>query len=682
LSWEKVRKRNGELEDFSPTKITRAIYKALSACGRGSEEEAENLTQKVLKILPERVKSSIPEVEEIQDAVEETLMREGFPEVARAYILYREKRRELREAKQKLFGVKDDLKLSLNAVQVLQERYLLRDEEGRIIETPREMMRRVAKAIAQVDARYGEDVEKTCSEFYEMLTSLYFLPNSPTLMNAGTPLGQLSACFVLPVEDSIESIFDALREMALIHKSGGGTGFTFTHLRPRGDRVSTTGGRASGPVSFMRIFDTATEVVKQGGKRRGANMGILRFNHPDVREFIHAKEKANFLENFNLSVAITDEEVEKVQRGEELELRNPKDEKVWEKINARELFKMLAESAWRSGEPGLIFLDEINRHNPTPSQGRIEATNPCGEVPLLPYESCNLGSINLARMVEEGKIDYERIKETVKRAVHFLDNVIDANLYPLPQVQKMVEGNRKIGLGVMGFADMLVKIGVSYYSEEALKIAEEVMNFISFQARFASQELAEKRGTFPNYPQSIWADKDLSLRNATLTSIAPTGSISLIASVSSGIEPFFALAFRRYVLDNTELLEINPLLEEKLKSYQIPEETWKIIWEKGNLEGIDVPEELHRLFITALEIPPAFHIRMQATFQKYVDNAVSKTINLPASATPQDVEEAYLLAQELKCKGITVYRYGSRPQQVLYLGVEEKSCETCWRRIF
>lgn len=676
MSWEKVRKRNGELEDFSPAKITKAIYKALSACGKDSEEEAEKLTQKVLEILPEKTKSSVPEVEEIQDAVEEVLMREGLPEVARAYILYREKRRKLREAKQKLFGVKDDLKLSLNAIQVLQERYLLRDEEGKIIETPRGMMRRVAKAMAEVDARYGENVDKTYSEFYDMLTSLYFLPNSPTLMNAGTPLGQLSACFVLPVEDSIESIFDALREMALIHKSGGGTGFTFTHLRPRGDRVSTTGGRASGPVSFMQIFDTATEVVKQGGKRRGANMGILRFNHPDIREFIHAKEKTNFLENFNLSVAITDEEMEKVRKGEELELRNPRDGKVWEKINARELFEMIAESVWRSGEPGLIFLDEINRHNPTPSQGIIEATNPCGEVPLLPYESCNLGSINLAQMVEGEKINYQRVKEITKRAVHFLDNVIDANLYPLPQVQKMVERNRKIGLGVMGFADMLAKIGVSYYSEEALKIAEEVMSFISFQARCASQELAERRGTFPSYPESRWAEKDLPLRNATLTSIAPTGSISLIASVSSGIEPFFALAFRRYVLDNTELLEINPILEEKLKSYSVPEETWKVILEKGNLEGVDAPEELRRLFITALEIPPSFHIQMQATFQKYVDNAVSKTINLPQNATPRDVEEAYLLAHELKCKGITAYRYGSRPQQVLYLGTE-KSCETC-----
>ncbi len=676
MSWEKVRKRNGELEDFSPAKITKAIYKALSACGKDSEEEAEKLTQKVLEILPEKTKSSVPEVEEIQDAVEEVLMREGLPEVARAYILYREKRRKLREAKQKLFGVKDDLKLSLNAIQVLQERYLLRDEEGKIIETPRGMMRRVAKAMAEVDARYGENVDKTYSEFYDMLTSLYFLPNSPTLMNAGTPLGQLSACFVLPVEDSIESIFDALREMALIHKSGGGTGFTFTHLRPRGDRVSTTGGRASGPVSFMQIFDTATEVVKQGGKRRGANMGILRFNHPDIREFIHAKEKTNFLENFNLSVAITDEEMEKVRKGEELELRNPRDGKVWEKINARELFEMIAESVWRSGEPGLIFLDEINRHNPTPSQGTIEATNPCGEVPLLPYESCNLGSINLAQMVEGEKINYQRVKEITKRAVHFLDNVIDANLYPLPQVQKMVERNRKIGLGVMGFADMLAKIGVSYYSEEALKIAEEVMSFISFQARCASQELAERRGTFPSYPESRWAEKDLPLRNATLTSIAPTGSISLIASVSSGIEPFFALAFRRYVLDNTELLEINPILEEKLKSYSVPEETWKVILEKGNLEGVDAPEELRRLFITALEIPPSFHIQMQATFQKYVDNAVSKTINLPQNATPRDVEEAYLLAHELKCKGITAYRYGSRPQQVLYLGTE-KSCETC-----
>lgn len=677
MPFEYVRKRDGTLEPFREEKILSALSRALSACGKEDPELAHTLAEKVVHLLSERI-SDIPEVEKIQDTVEEVLMREGLSEVARAYILYREKRRSLRKAKWELFGVRDDLKLSLNAVRVLKERYLLKDSEGNVIETPKGMMERVARSIAEVDRAFGEDASRTFEEFFELLTSLVFLPNSPTLMNAGTSLGQLSACFVLPVEDSIDSIFTTLKEMAIIHKSGGGTGFSFSALRPKGDIVASTGGRASGPVSFMRIFDVATEVVKQGGRRRGANMGVLRFNHPDIREFIRAKEKPGFLENFNLSVAITDEEIERVKRGEKVELVNPRDGKVWERVNARELFETIAESAWRSGEPGLLFLDTINRANPTPHLGGIVATNPCGEVPLLPYESCNLGSINLSKFVRGGKIQYDRLREVVWKAVHFLDNVIEVNRYPLEAIEKMVKGNRKIGLGVMGFADMLVQLGIPYFSEEALKIAAEVMHFIALEARMASLDLAARRGTFPNYPQSIWAKKNLPLRNATLLSIAPTGSISIIASCSSGIEPLFALAFRRYVLEHTELVEVHPLLEEMFQRFGIPEEIRKAVLERGTMAGIEgIPETLHRLFLTALEIPPEFHVRVQATFQKYVDNAVSKTVNLPESATPQDVFRVYLLAHELGCKGITVYRYESRPQQVLYLGVSEAQCEEC-----
>jgi len=677
VMFEKVRKRDGTIVEFVPDKITRAILKALAFCGKEDSALAECLTAKVLERLAEKISGVIPGVEDIQDVVEEVLMREGLSDVARAYILYREKRRHLREAKWQLFGVKDDLKLSLNAVRILQERYLLRDGEGRVAETPGEMMQRVARAVAQVEANYGENEDQAFEDFLTLLRELLFLPNSPTLMNAGTPLGQLSACFVLPVEDSIDSIFTTLKEMALIHKSGGGTGFSFARLRPRGDLVQSTGGRASGPVSFMRIFDTATEVVKQGGKRRGANMGILRLNHPDIEEFIRAKEKPGFLENFNLSVAVTDEEMEKMRRGEELQLVNPRDGRVMRTINARSLLELIAESAWGSGEPGMIFLDRINRDNPTPSLGQIEATNPCGEVPLLPYESCNLGSINLSRMVKERRIDYEKLKAVVEKAVHFLDNVIDANRYPLPMVETMVKGSRKIGLGVMGFADMLLRLGIPYYSAEALKIAQEVIQFIALQARLASMRLAERRGTFPRYPESIWYKKGLPLRNATLLSIAPTGTLSLIASCSSGIEPLFALAFRRYVLESTEIVEIHPLLEEMFARFGVAEELRHRVLEKGTMEGVEgIPSELRALFLTALEIPSEFHVRMQAAFQKYVDNAVSKTVNLPEESTPKDVLHTYLLAHELGCKGITVYRYESRPAQVLYLGVE-KGCPAC-----
>jgi len=673
-----VKKRNGEVEPFSTVKIVHAIEQALRATDQYQVGRAEDLAQEVISRLIIDGIGPVPTVEEIQDAVEKTLMSHSLPEVAKAYILYREKRREIREAKWNVFGVHDDLKLTLNAIKVLKERYLIKNEEGEVQETPKQMMERVARTVSEADRLYHEEADRSAEVFYQMLTKLEFLPNSPTLMNAGTPLGQLSACFVLPIGDSIEDIFNTLRDMAFIHKSGGGTGFNFSQLRPKGDRVASTGGRASGPVSFMRIFDVTTDVVKQGGRRRGANMGILRFNHPDIREFIQVKEKSSLLENFNLSVAITDEEMEKVRQEQMIDLMNPHTGKNVLRMNARELFQQIVESAWKSGEPGLIFLDEINRTNPTPALGRIEATNPCGEVPLLAYESCNLGSINLARMVRDGKIDYPKLKHVVFAAVHFLDNVIDINRYPLPVIEQMVRGNRKIGLGVMGFSDLLSAIGVSYFSDHALVVAEELMSFICLQARAASQELAKRRGVFPNYSQSIYSQENNRLRNATVTSIAPTGSISLIAGCSSGIEPYFALVFRRYVLENTELLEINPWLEESLKTYHIPENVRKMIWEQGSLRDIPgIPPLLHALFLTASEIPPEFQVRMQSSFQKYVDNAVSKTINLPEEATPETVAQVYLLAHALRCKGITVFRYHSRESQVLYLGTGEKECENC-----
>ncbi len=494
--------------------------------------------------------------------------------------------------------------------------------------------------------------------------------NSPTLMNAGTDIGQLSACFVLPVYDSIEGIFDALKCMALIHKSGGGTGFSFSRLRPKGDIVGSTKGVASGPVSFMKIFDVATEVIKQGGRRRGANMGILRVDHPDIVEFITAKEKEGVLSNFNISVGITDSFMEAVEEDGSFDLINPRNGEHVRSVRARDIFDLIVTMAWRTGDPGLVFLDEINRHNPTPHIGTIESTNPCGEVPLLPFESCNLGSINLSRMVDDGEINWERLRSTVRVAVHFLDNVIDANKYPIPEIEKMTKANRKIGLGVMGFAEMLIKMGIPYDSEEGVAMAEKVMSFISEEARRKSVELGEERGSFPNFNGSVWERRGYkSMRNATVTSIAPTGTISIIAGTSSGIEPLFAVSYIRNVL-GTQFFEVNQVFEKIAKergfySSSLIAEVTRL----GSIQGIKgIPEDVKRIFVTALDISPEWHVRMQAAFQKYTDNAVAKTVNLPNDATLEDVRRVFLLAYKLKCKGITVYRYGSRSGQVLTVG--------------
>ncbi len=551
------------------------------------------------------------------------------------------------------------IELSKNALTVLEKRYLLRDENNKVIETPEDMFDRVASFIATTD----EEKE----EFLELMTSLRFLPNSPTLMNAGTALGNLSACFVLPIEDDMTSIFEAVKYAALIQQSGGGTGFSFTKLRPKNDVVKTTGGVASGPISFIEVFNSTTNTIRQGGRRRGANMGILRVDHPDIMEFITCKEDQTRFTNFNFSVALTESFMKSVEKNEDFDLINPRNNKAVGKMNAKEVFNKIVEMAWKNGEPGIVFIDRINQDNPTPELGEIESTNPCGELPMLAWESCNLGSINLLQHISKRKIDWDLLEKSVRAAVRFLDNVIEKNNYILPKIEEMTKANRKIGLGIMGFADMLIKLRIRYDSEEGLLAASKVMDFVQKTARDESSNLGKERGNFPNFNKSIYREKIEHLRNATVTSIAPTGTISLIAGCSSGIEPYYALAYTRNVLDGKKLLEVNPIFEQELKNLKLhTEDLLEKVSSSNTIQGLDdIPEELREIYVTSHDINPEWHIKMQAAFQKYNDNATSKTINFASTATKEDIAIAYMFAYTQGCKGITVYRDGSRKYQVL-----------------
>lgn len=663
----RVRKRDGSVAAFEKQRIASAIERAAREVSADAQKVAEVVTEAVLARLATGAFGTTPSVEQIQDLVESELAAKGFWEVARSFAAYRKARSELREAK-RLLGVRDELKLSLGAVLVLKERYLLRDSSGRVRESTGEMMVRVATHVASAEDHFAPGRASEIAErFSEMLRSLEFLPNSPTLMNAGTPLGMLSGCFVLPIEDSLKSIFETLTLMALVHQAGGGTGFSFSKIRPKDDLVASTGGRASGPLSFLRVYDAVTETVKQGGRRRGANMAVLEVTHPDIVEFVEAKRDGSSLQNFNLSVAVTDSFMRKALRGESYWLVNPRNGRKLARLDASRLLDQIAEAAWSSGDPGLLFIDEINRRNPVPAAGRIEATNPCGEVPLLPYESCNLGSINLARHVSPSGIDWDKLARTVDWAVRFLDDVIEVNRYPDPRLEEAAKKTRKVGLGVMGLAEALASLGIPYDSHDAVELGSRLARFINRRAHLASQQLAEERGAFPLFPQSKYAKRGSPpLRNAQLTSVAPTGTISLIAGTTSGIEPMFAIGYVRHAMGR-RLTEVNPLFERlaRDRGFYSDQLMTEIALKGGVRDNPAVPEDIRRAFVTALEVEPRWHLAMQAAFQRHVDAAVSKTVNLPESADPPIMRQIFVDAWKMRVKGITVYRYRSKPFQVL-----------------
>ncbi|MBU4360321.1 vitamin B12-dependent ribonucleotide reductase [Candidatus Parcubacteria bacterium] len=688
---EQIKKRDGRIVPFDEKRVLSVITKAAEATRSRDDKEIKRLSKIVVDKLHDKYDGhTIPSVEQVQDIIIQTLIKEGCQHIARVYIIYRQRHKERRLMNIPLTEVMEVAGLTENSLVVLKKRYLLKDENSEVAEKPSDMFKRVAKNIASADEMYKNlyhqdiDVKKTAKKFYEIMAKREFMPNSPTLMNAGRDLQQLSACFVLPVEDDMAGIFDSLKWTALIHQSGGGTGFSFSRLRPEGDRVKSTGGIASGPISFMKIFDAATEQIKQGGCRRGANMGIMRIDHPDILDFISCKEDMKTLNNFNISVAVTDKFMKALDKDEEYELINPRNNEIVKKISAKMVFDLIVINAWKNGDPGIIFIDRINAFNPTPQLGDIESTNPCGEQPLLPFESCNLGSINLAEMIRDNgkgkdEVDWEKLERVARVAVHFLDNVIDMNCYPLPQVEKMVETTRKIGLGVMGWADLLIKLEIAYDSKEALKLGERIMTFINEKGHRASEDLANTRGVFPGFKGSVFDDgkSDYKIRNATVTTIAPTGTISIIAGASSGIEPLFAVCYTRTnILDaGDELIEVNPLFNQvAIREGFFSEELMREVARRGSVRGVGgVPKKWQEVFVTSHDIDPDMHVKMQAVFQAHTDNAVSKTVNFSNSATVEDVKKVYLLAYKSGCKGITIYRDGSRDVQVLNIGASSSN---------
>jgi len=652
-----VRKRNGRVVKFSEERISNAVRKASESVGEEmSETTANEITKVVVKTLKETFKNDVPSVEDVQDVTENALMSHGYFEVAKAYILYRAERASLREEKEVIGLTADRLKLSLNASLVLAKRYLLKDNERRVVESPAQMLRRVATNVA------GDD-KKLAQKFYKMMKNFDFLPSSPILMNAGTKVQMLFSCFFLDVDDDLGRIFETLKDMAIIQAGGGGTGFSFSRLRRKGGYIHRTGGVSSGPISFMKAYNAGTDVIKQGGRRRGANMGVLRVDHPDIMDFITCKQHPGEFENFNISVGITDEFMKAVYDESNYMLVDSNTGPYCE-ISAKEVWNSIVFSAWETGDPGLIFLDTMNNVNRLPTVGKFAGTNPCGEVPLFSYEACNLGSINLSHFVRDGKVNFRTLKTVIEHAIDFLDRVIDVSKYPLARIEENVKKTRKIGLGVMGFTDMLIQLGIPYASKEAINVANKVMKFIKEVSYEKSFDLAKERGVFPVFEKSTF---EREMRNATLNSIAPTGTLSIIANCSSSIEPLFAIVYMRNILGGKQLLEIHPLFEKIAKERGFYSESlMREVAKTGSVQNIaEVPDDVKELFKTAHEIPPKWHVRMQSVFQKHTDNAVSKTINLPNRATSTDVDNIYKLAFSLGCKGITIYRDRSKDKQVL-----------------
>lgn len=688
-----IQKRDGRVVPFDAQKIHEAVGKAFRAVRDMDTASIKMISRKAVSNLDNIFMGKIPSVENIQDVVINTLRDCDFIDVAEAYSQYRKKRQDIREAKYFLLYHNVKTTITKNAMKVLESRYLRKDENNKIIETPQQLFRRIASNIAAAEKIYepnisDEDLMKVEERFYRLIASSEFLPNSPTIMNAGTPMQQLSACFVLPVEDSMESIFDAIKATAIIHKSGGGTGYNFGRLRPRNDFVKGTSGISSGPISFMRVFDMVTDVVKQGGKRRGAMMAIMNVDHPDILDFISAKTQEGILQNFNISVAITDEFMSAIKSGSKYNLINPRTGQPAGELDAEEVFDKMARLAWETGDPGTVFIDRMNdmRGNPTPKLGRIESTNPCGEQPLLPNEPCNLGSIDINKFISiKGKksdLDWDRLKKTIHESVHFLDNVIDMNRYPLPEIETMAKGNRRIGLGIMGWADALVSLEIPYDSSKALLLADKLMSFIEKESHKASMAIAKKRGVFPNFKDSLYnRPGGERLRNCAVTTIAPTGTIGIIAGCSQGIEPKFALAYIRKSRigqkenDWVELIEVDKQFEEVARREGFySDELMKKVAVHGTVSGLkEVPLKWQKIFVTAHDLEYPEHVKMQAAFQKHVDNAVSKTINLPHKATVEDVKKAYMMSYDTGCKGITIYRDGSKSVQVLNVGKEKST---------